>query len=83
MMFSGLGNEWLGARKIMLKCLCMCGAGWTATPTDVLRVLRHLNCAESSPLETLGLRIWQYLIVFKLMCNHKDQKFLLMYFLPI
>jgi hypothetical protein len=47
MMFSGLGNESLSARKIMLQCLCMHGAGWTAAPTDVLCVLELCRTLSS------------------------------------
>ena len=46
MMFSDPGNELLSARKIILQCLCMHGASWTASQMDFLCVINHLNSVE-------------------------------------
>lgn len=46
LMRSDVGNELPGARKIILKCLCMRGARRTAAPASFLCVVHHPSSGE-------------------------------------
>ena len=80
-MFSDLGNGLLGARKIILQCLCMHGASWTAAQTDFLCAVHHLSSVEILSFQShLGVpessepRI---ILIFLTSLSHKDFIFLL------